>query len=289
MMKIGPIEVHAPNTGMFKLDGGAMFGTVPKPLWEKAIPPDDQNRIPMSLRVMILKDSSTGRNLIVDTGIGNKWSEKLQKIYAIDHSQFSLEKALQSCGLKFDQITDVLLTHLHFDHTGGSTLLDPSGALVPTFPHARYYIQKDNFDWATRPSSREAASYLPENFMPLQQAGKLVICDGPEDFEKKINWPGLSVRVSYGHTIGLQCPLYKVGQETFFYPSDLIPTSSHIPLPWVMGYDIHVIQILEEKEKILEESAAGNWTLVFEHDPVHPATKVVKGPKHFERGAVVSL
>lgn len=289
-MKLGRFEVRALNTGMFKLDGGAMFGTVPKPLWEKAIAPDELNRIPMALRILLIQDHQTGRNLLVDTGIGDKWSEKLQKIYAIDHSQENLMSALKLAGLSVDQITDVVLTHLHFDHTGGSTRMDPtSGKLVPTFPKARYYIQKDNYDWATRPNSREAASYLPENFAPLKESGCLVICDGVEAFEKAVQWPGLSVKLSYGHTIGLQCPLFKAEGKSFFYPSDLIPTSSHVPMPWVMGYDIHVIKILDEKDEILKEAFRDQWILVYEHDPVLPATHIKQGSKYFERADVVAL
>lgn len=288
-MKIGQFEIFAPNTGMFKLDGGAMFGTVPKPMWSKAIPPDEQNRIPMALRVIILKDLKNKRNLIVDTGIGTKWSEKLIGIYAIDHSRDSLESALKGAGLTPEDVTDVILTHLHFDHTGGSTRYDSNKSLVPTFPKATYYIQKDNYDWATRPNSREAASYLPENFEPLNKLGQLKICDGIDAFEKAIHWPGISVRLSYGHTIGLQCPVIQLDDKTFFYPSDLMPTSAHIPVPWVMGYDIHVIKILDEKEEILKEAVQKNWIVVYEHDPVTPATTITKGEKHYQRGEVVPI
>jgi glyoxylase-like metal-dependent hydrolase (beta-lactamase superfamily II) len=312
-MKLGASsEIFALETGMFKLDGGAMFGTVPKPIWEKAIPPDELNRIPMALRIILLRDLKTKRNLLVDTGIGFKWSEKLASIYAIDHSKFTLEKSLSAHGLKFEDITDVILTHLHFDHAGGATrpvqtggATQPAGAarerstgpgpssdatkFVPTFPKAKYYIQKDNFDWATNPNSREAASYLPENFEPLIETKQLVICDGVKAFENAINWPGISVRLSYGHTVGLQCPLIKIEGKSFFYPSDMIPTSSHIPVPWVMGYDIHVIKLLEEKENLLAEAVRDQWIFVYEHDPVIPATTVIKGPKHYSRGDVVAL
>lgn len=288
-MRLGDHEISTLETGMFKLDGGAMFGTVPKPLWEKAIPPDEQNRIPMALRLILLRNLKTGRNLLVDTGIGHKWSEKMAGIYAIDHSKFTLEKALSEKGLKPEDITDVVLTHLHFDHAGGATRADSSGKVVPTFKNAKYYIQKENYDWATQPNSREAASYLPENFVPLVETKQLVICDGISDFEKKIAWPEVSVRVSSGHTVGLQCPLITIEGQKFFYPSDLIPTSSHVPLPWVMGYDIHVIRILDEKDAILQEAARDSWTFIYEHDPLIPATKVIKGPKHFSKGDVVSL
>lgn len=288
-MRLGDCEIYALETGMFKLDGGAMFGTVPKTIWEKAIPPDDQNRIPMALRIILLKNLKTGRNLLVDTGIGEKWSEKLRAVYAIDHSQYTLEKSLAAHGLKPENITDVILTHLHFDHTGGSTKPQADGSFAATFPNATYYIQKDNYEWAVNPNSREAASYLPENFQPLVVSGKLKICDGIKGFEQAIQWEGISVRLSYGHTIGLQCPLITLEGKKFFYPSDMIPTASHLPVPWVMGYDIHVIKLLEEKEVLLEEAARDKWVLIYEHDPVLPATEVIKGPKHYQKGPSVSL
>ncbi len=289
-MRLGDSEIYSLNTGMFKLDGGAMFGTVPKPMWEKAIPPDEANRIPMALRIILLRDLKTKRNLIVDTGIGEKWSPKLVQIYAIDHSESTLISALKSKGLTPDDITDVVLTHLHFDHAGGATLTTGEGApATPTFKNAKYYIQKDNYEWAAKPNSREAASYLQENFQPLLESKQLVICDGEKDFEKKINWPGVTVRLSYGHTIGLQCPLIDLQGQKFFYPSDMIPTASHVPVPWVMGYDIHVIKLLDEKEAILTEAVRDNWTLIYEHDPKLPATKVVKGSKHFSAGDPVEV
>lgn len=287
-MKIGAIEIKPLETGYFKLDGGAMFGSVPKTLWEKAIPPDEKNRIPMALRIILLRNEESGRNLLVDTGIGHKWPEKLEKIYCIDHSQYTLKDSLKKEGLEPKDITDVILTHLHFDHAGGATEKTEDGNLVPTFENAKHYIQKDNYQWATKPNSREAASYLPENFKPLEINKQLIICEGIEGFENEINWDGLSVRLSYGHTIGMQCPLIDIEGQKFFYPSDMIPTSAHVPLPWVMGYDIHVIKLLEEKEAILKESAEDSWSYIYEHDPVLPSTKVIRGDKHFERGEVVT-
>lgn len=287
-MRLGHFEIKAINTGMFKLDGGAMFGTVPKPMWEKAISPDEMNRIPMALRLILLRDHQTKRNLLVDTGIGRKWPEKLEKIYSIDHSEENLESALATEGLTPSDITDVILTHLHFDHAGGATSKNSQGELIPTFPNAKYYIQKDNFDWATRPNSREAASYLPENFEPLVRSGSLIVCDGVKDFEAKIQWPGISVVVSYGHTIGLQCPKITIEGRTFFYPSDLIPTSAHIPIPWVMSYDIHVIKILDEKESVLQRATQEDWIVIYEHDPKVPASRVHKGAKHYEAGSALS-
>jgi len=280
-------EIFALETGIFKLDGGAMFGTVPKVIWEKSIPADANNRIPMALRIVLIRDHKKKRNLLIDTGIGDKWTEKLASIYCIDHSQYRLDQSLAAHGLKPSDITDVVLTHLHFDHAGGATRIDSKKAKpVPSFPNARYYVQKDNYDWATQPNSRESASYLPENFVPLCESNQLTICDGVKAFEDAVKWEGLSVVLSYGHTIGLQCPLFRANaQQVFFYPSDMIPTSAHLPVPWVMGYDIHVIRLLDEKEKVLDQAAQENWILIYEHDPAVPATQVVRGPKHFSAGA----
>jgi glyoxylase-like metal-dependent hydrolase (beta-lactamase superfamily II) len=288
-MKFDSAEIFSIETGTFKLDGGAMFGSVPKTLWEKAIPPDELNRIPMALRLILVKDSTKKRNLLVDTGVGEKSSEKMAGIYSIDHSKNSLEKSLKAHGLTYDDITDVVLTHLHFDHAGGATQVRADGSFVPTFKNAKYYLQKDNFDWANKPNSRESASYLQENFIPLKEAGQLVLCDGAEDFSKKIQWPEVSVRTSYGHTIGLQCPLICLGDKKFFYPSDLIPTSSHVPVPWTMGYDIHIIKLMEEKELLLAEAVRDRWIFVYEHDPVIAATEVVRGKKHYERSSPLPL
>ena len=281
-MKVGEFQIQSLETGRFKLDGGAMFGSVPKKLWERAIPADADNRIDMAARIVLLQDLKSGRHLLMDTGNGHKWPEKLLKIYAIDYSEFTLEKSLAQVGLKETDITDVVLTHLHFDHAGGATKINDAGQIVPSFPNATYYVQKDNYEWATKPNSRESASYLPENFEPLVAAGILEICDGVDEFSKKLNWPGFEVFISYGHTIGLQAPIVRIGNETFFYPADMIPTSHHVPIPWVMGYDIHVIKLLEEKEQLLQRAATENWTLIYEHDPKIKASKVRKTEKHYE-------
>jgi glyoxylase-like metal-dependent hydrolase (beta-lactamase superfamily II) len=288
-MKFESVEIYALETGIFKLDGGAMFGSVPKTMWEKAIPPDELNRIPMALRLILIKDSKQKRNLLVDAGIGDKWSEKMRGIYAIDDSKDSLEKSLKKHGLNPEDITDVVLTHLHFDHTGGSTRADSTGKFIPSFPHAKYYLQKDNFDWALKPNPRESSSYMAENFMPLLESKQLTLCNGVGEFEKAIRWPAVTVRLSYGHTMGLQCPLITLGDRKFFYPSDMIPTSAHVPIPWTMGYDLHIIKLMEEKEIILTEAVKDKWILVYEHDPVIAASEITKGVKHFERGLVVKL
>lgn len=288
-MQIGDYSIETLETGFFRLDGGAMFGSVPKKLWNRAIPADEDNRILMAARVVLVRDLKTGRNLLIDTGNGHKWSEKFLKIYALDYSQFTLEKSLREKDLSFEDITDVLLTHLHFDHAGGATKWDDNQNVIPSFPNATYYIQRDNFEWATKPNSREAASYLSENFMPLKEKGLLKICDGVEALENEINWPGISVFLSYGHTIGLQAPIIKIGDKTFFYPTDMIPTSHHVPIPWVMGYDIHVIKLLEEKENVLKPALQENWILIYEHDPVVKASPVQAGEKYITAGEAFDL
>lgn len=282
-------SVRTLETGEFKLDGGAMFGSVPKKLWEKKIPADADNRIPMAARIVLVQDAQQGRNLLIDTGNGHKWSDKLLKIYALDYSKHTLQKSLQEAGLTSDDITDVILTHLHFDHAGGATKWDGNHNVIPTFPKATYYTQKKNYEWATARNSREAASYLPENFEPLNQTGQLKICDGPEDFKKQIQWPGFEVTMSDGHTIGLQAPIFEVDGMKYFYPTDMIPTSAHVPVPWLMGYDIHAIKLLDEKQEVLERAVAENWTVIYEHDPVVKASKVIKGEKHFEAAAAIHL
>lgn len=288
-MKLGSFEVHTVETGFFKLDGGAMFGSVPKKLWERKIRADEDNRIPMAARVLLVRDHKSGRNLLIDTGNGHKWDEKFLKIYGLDYSQTNLEKSLSELGLKPEDITDVVLTHLHFDHAGGATKWDENKNVIPTFPNATYYVQKKNFEWASSPNSREAASYLPENFKPLDDLGQLKICDGVSEFEKTIQWPGISGRISDGHTIGLFAPVIQVENETFFYPTDMIPTSAHVPVPWVMGYDIHVIKLLEEKEEVLKEAKANDWILVYEHDPVVKASRVKEGKKYLEADTAIDL
>ncbi len=276
-MKIGKIRIEPMEYGRFKLDGGAMYGVVPKVLWEKYSPANDRNQIQMALRGMIIKTES--RNILVDTGVGNKMSEKLNKIYAVDFSHYSLADSLHKLNLNFGDITDVILTHLHFDHTGGATGKKEDGSIVPTFPNATYYVQKKQYDWAISPSDRDLASYFPENFVPLNEANVLQILAGEEEL-----FPGIFLIPIHGHTPGQQ--LVKISQagETLLYCGDLIPTASHIPLPWIMGYDLQPLVTLDEKKNILPVAAAENWLLFFEHDPHIAAAKVEKTEKGFLMG-----
>ncbi|RYZ77451.1 MAG: MBL fold metallo-hydrolase [Proteobacteria bacterium] len=274
-MKIGPYRIHAIPTGLFGLDGGAMFGTVPKVLWEKTNPADAQNRIEMEARALLL-DGGPGQRILIDCGIGGdfiaKYGEKLGtkfgEMYSVSE-ETSVATSLAKLGLKTSDINHVILTHLHFDHTGGATkAID--GKLVPTFESAKYYVQRANYETAVKPNIREKASYYLPNFEPLNEAGVLTFLDGPT--ENLL--PGVSVLISDGHTHGQQVVKITDGTETLLYCGDLIPTSTHVRLAWVMGYDLEPLTLIEEKRKLLAEAAKGNWTLFFEHDPYADAAKV---------------
>lgn len=269
-------------TGEFGLDGGAMFGTVPKVLWEKSNPPDEKNRIPMEARALLLK--SPGNNVLIDTGNGAdfvlKYGEKLggkfAEMYGIDDSGPSLRKSLQKAGVDFSEINHVILTHLHFDHAGGATT-EKDGKLAATFPNARYYLQKRNLETASKPNLREKASYFPANFQPLIDSGVLRLLDG--DTENLI--PGISVFVSDGHTQGQQIVRITDGANSLLYCGDVVPTSSHVRIPWLMGYDLHPLQLMEEKQKFLGQAADGGWYLFFEHDPYCDAALIERNGADF--------
>ncbi|GBD94508.1 putative quorum-quenching lactonase YtnP [bacterium BMS3Abin05] len=281
-MKIGPYELYAIEHGRFKLDGGAMFGVVPKVLWEKTNPADEKNRIEMALRSLLIMGD--GKVILVDTGTGTKLNDKLKSIYEIDFSAFNTEKSLNAFGLKAEDVTHVILTHLHFDHTGGATVRLNSGAVKPAFPKATYYIQKGQYAWGRKPSERDQASYFPENYVPLEEAGQLVqLKDSRELF------PGIEVRRLFGHTPAMQVVKVSDGEKTLFYCADLIPTASHIPLPWIMAYDLNPLLTLEEKKMILPAAVKDHWTLMYEHDANHAATKVIFDGRYYRMGEEVKL
>ena len=281
-LKIGPYEICPVPTGVFGLDGGAMFGTVPKVLWSKSNPPDEANRIPMEARALLLK--SPGCNILIDTGngadfvakYGDKLGNKFKEMYAMDESGPSLEKSLANHELHFDDIHHVILTHLHFDHAGGATTT-LNGQLVPRFKNARYYIQRRNLETATKPNLREKASYFSANFQPLLDAQVLHILDG----EVKDLLPHVSVVISDGHTQGQQLVVVADDKTSLMYCGDLVPTSSHVRLPWLMGYDLHPLQLMEEKQKFLGPAADNSWYLFFEHDPYCDAAVIERNGHDF--------
>lgn len=279
-LEIGPYRIKPVPTGVFGLDGGAMFGTVPRVLWEKTNPPDAHNRIQMEARALLLDggpDKNQGhRRILIDCGIGGdfiaKYGEKLgskfAEMYAVSEGN-SIEKNLNSLGISAGDITDVILTHLHFDHAGGATC-ERNGRLVPTFPNAKYYIQRANLETARHPNMREKASYFAPNFQPLIDAGVLTVLDG--DQENLL--PGVSVKVTNGHTQGQQTVRVSDDNSTLVYCGDLIPTSTHVRLAWVMGYDLQPLTLIEEKKEVLTPAAQNGWYLFFEHDPYLDAVQV---------------
>ncbi len=254
----GGWTVHAVETGTFALDGGSMFGSVPRPLWAKLQPPDEKNRIRLAMRCMLLQGH--GRRVLVDDGIGDKFAGKLADIYGIDLG-VTLESSLAGLGLTVEDITDVVLTHLHFDHAAGSTRRDGE-RLVPRLPRATYHVQRRNLENARRPNPRERASYLPENFEPLAEAGVLEVWDGPQS-----PWPNVEVFTADGHTRGQQ--LVRVGEPggAVYFVADLIPTASHVRIPYVMGYDVAAIETMEEKRAMLARASAEDAWVLIEHDP----------------------
>ncbi len=270
-MKIGPYTIDPVETGRFALDGGAMFGVVPKPLWSRTNPSDDRNRITLAARALLLRDGR--RTILVDNGNGSKFNDKLRDIYRLDTTGSELRSSLASLGVTPEAVTDVILTHLHFDHAGGSTLL-VNGKAVPAFPNAKYYVQQEHWMQAMNPTPKDRASFFPDDFLPLKEAGVLEFTDGEGEL-----FPGVSVLVMNGHTAAQQLPLISDGTTTLLFCCDLFPTTAHLPLPYVMAYDLRPLTTLSEKETVLERAAAEKWVLFFEHDPDTVACTVKRGEK----------
>lgn len=274
-MKIGNYTLHAVQTGLFRLDGGAMFGVVPKPLWSKTNPADERNRIDMCMRALLLV--SDKRKILIDNGIGYKMSQKLNDIYGVDHSEFTLEKSLASTDITKDDITDVILTHLHFDHAGGSTSLDEDGKLKLAFPNAAHYLQKKHWEWANNPTERDKASFFPENFELLFKSKHLNLIENEYKFDDYIH-----LHIINGHTPFQQMVKVSDDKNTLLYPADLFPMASHVHIPYIMGYDLFPLTTLEEKKKYLPKIADENWIVFFEHDPYTETAKIKKTEKGFQ-------
>jgi glyoxylase-like metal-dependent hydrolase (beta-lactamase superfamily II) len=263
-LKIGPFDISYIETGYVSLDGGSMFGVIPKTIWNRTNPADELNRIILAMRLLLIKYQD--RIIITDCGVGNKLDQKLSSIYNVDHSKFDLQSGLKKAGLAAGQITDVILTHLHFDHAGGTTYYNPRGELKLTFPNAMHHLQKKHWSWALNPTEKDKASFMIENYMPVKDNKKLNLIDGPGEL-----FPGLELMIFNGHTPALQTIKISDGQKTLFYCADLFPTASHIPLPYIMGYDVEPLITLSEKKKFLPAIADEQWILFFEHDPYHLA------------------
>lgn len=272
MPKIGSYSLYAIETGRFGLDGGAMFGIVPKPLWSRRIAADDRNRIPLNMRCLLLEGQ--GRVILVDNGLGEKYDEKFADIYAIDEDYPTLGESLGSAGFSEEDVTDVILTHLHFDHCGGSTRKTANGIEL-TFPNARYHVQRAHWEWALDPNQRERASFFDDNLGPLAASDQLSLLEGQMEL-----FPGIELILVNGHTESQQ--LVKVSDEetTLVFVADLLPTTAHLRLPWIMAYDVRPLVTLEEKARFLQEAVEGGWHFFFEHDP----EVAVATPERTERG-----
>lgn len=266
--QLGDLRIHALHGGSQRLDGGAMFGVVPKPLWERRIPADERNRIPLAMRCLLVETPDA--LVLIDNGAGNKESDKFIDIYGIanapiepDRHATVLESALAEAGFGPDDVDVVIDTHLHFDHAGGNTRLAADGEVTLSFPRARYVVQRGEYEYAHIDNERIRASYMPANFDPVMDAGRLELLDGDVDVV-----PGISVMRTPGHTPYHQSVLIRSAGETACFLADVIPTSAHLPLPWIMGYDVEPLVTLESKRTLLQRAREEDWLLVFEHDPV---------------------
>jgi glyoxylase-like metal-dependent hydrolase (beta-lactamase superfamily II) len=252
------MKLYSIATGNFKLDGGAMFGVVPKSMWNKVYPADENNMCNLTTRCLLVE--SDNKLVLIDTGLGNKQSEKFFSYYYLN-GQDTLEKSLKKVGFENKDITDVLLTHLHFDHCGGAVEAYEETKYRPTFPNASYWVSGPQWHWAMNPNQREKASYLIENFEPLERTGKLNFINQEGKFTREID-----IRFFNGHSEGLIIPFIGINNQTLVFVSDLIPTSAHIPLSWVCGFDTRPLLSMEERKKFLDEALKNNYTLFFEHD-----------------------
>ncbi len=276
--QLGRFRMHAIQAGGQALDGGAMFGVVPKPLWERRITPDARNRIQLGMRCLLI-EHETGP-ILIDTGAGNKEDAKFYEIYGVENAgtpgPTSLEDGLRAIGVKPEDVSLVINSHLHFDHAGGNTTRDADGSIRPTFPNARYVVQEGEYRYATHTNERTAGSYFNHNFVPLHDAGRFDFVTG----EKEIV-AGIRVIPTPGHTPHHQSILIESAGERALFIADLAPTTAHLPLAWIMGYDVEPLVTLETKRRVLTQAAAENWLLVFEHDAKIAWSPIVRDGKGF--------
>ena len=277
------MNLHVINTGFFKLDGGAMFGVVPKTLWQRTNPADENNLCTWAMRCLLVEEG--GRLILIDNGIGNKQDAKFFSHYYL-HGEDSLHKSLKVAGFQEMDITDMFLTHLHFDHCGGGVRYADTEGKIPelTFPNARYWSHQDHWEWAIHPNAREKASFLKENLLPMQESGHL-------HFVKDANSPfaGVELLIVNGHTEKQMLPKLRYKGRTLVFMADLLPSTGHIPLPYVMGYDVRPLITLEEKARILQQAADENWVLFLEHDPLNECCTVVNTEKGIRLGETFKL
>jgi glyoxylase-like metal-dependent hydrolase (beta-lactamase superfamily II) len=282
------MKLYTVNTGYFKLDGGAMFGVVPKSIWNKINPSDENNLCSWALRCLLIEDGN--RVILVDNGNGDKQDAKFFSHYYL-HGDDTLEKSLAKHGFHKDDITDVFLTHLHFDHCGGSIVRE-GDKLVPAFKNATYWSNKVHWDWAVHPNEREKASFLKENILPIQESGRLKFLEVAPFTNNKLGTTqftdNISVRFVSGHTEAMMLPQIRYGDKTIVYMADLLPSAGHIPMPYVMAYDMFPLTTLNEKRAFLKEAVENNYILFFEHDPkieccdLHKTEKGIRPNNYFK-------
>ena len=257
-MKFGELELFVVSDGTFRLDGGAMFGTIPKVLWERTNPADDRNRILMGLNCLLIRTST--ENILVDTGLGNAYDEKFAFLYGVDKSQTELLRSLAAAGVQAADISKVILTHLHFDHGGGNCFQEGNGEFKPTFPNAVYYINQGELAYAKDPDPRSSPSYLPHTWEPLEKRGQVALTSGDEEIAS-----GVTVLPAPGHTPNHQIVTMRSGEMTACFLADLVPTPSHLKTHYVMGFDLDPLTTMKNKEPVLKQARAENWLLIFEH------------------------
>jgi glyoxylase-like metal-dependent hydrolase (beta-lactamase superfamily II) len=266
-MFLGDYRIEIIPDTEFRLDGGAMFGVVPRVVWELVSPPDELNRIRMNMNCLFIETAT--ERILIETGIGEKWSEKHLKMYGIFRKKSLAQSLFDITGYKPEDITIVVNTHLHFDHAGGNTIFDGENVIVPQFPNARYFVSRSEFEQAENPHERHRASYLKENWTCLIDTGQLEL--KPDDYEIV---EGLTMETVRGHSETMQCVRLNRGGETFYSFADLIPTRHHLPFAWVMGYDLYPVETLEAKKKLLPQALEENWLCYFYHDVDSPLCRL---------------
>jgi glyoxylase-like metal-dependent hydrolase (beta-lactamase superfamily II) len=286
------MQLYSIETENFKLDGGAMFGVVPKSIWNKLNPADENNLCSWAMRCLLIEDGN--RLILVDTGIGNKQDAKFMGHYYL-HGENTLEKSLAKHGFSKDDITDVFLTHLHFDHCGGS-IERVGDNLVPAFKNAIYWSNEMHWKWATQPNDREKASFLKENILPIQQSGQLKFIDTPTEILQQTGklstaafTDNIAVRFVHGHTDAMMLPQITFKGKTLVYMADLLPSTGHIPLPYVMAYDMFPLTTLHEKKSFLTEAVENNYVLLFEHDVINECCTLLQTEKGIRQGEILKI
>lgn len=284
------MNLYTINTGNFKLDGGAMFGVVPKSIWNKINPADENNMCDWAMRCLLIEDE--GRLILVDNGIGDKQDQKFFSYYYL-HGEDTLDSSLARHGFHRNDITDVFLTHLHFDHCGGS-IIRQGDKLVPAFKNATYWSNEKHWDWAVHPNDREKASFLKENILPIQESGQLKFIDTPaaeanNRLASASFTPNISIRFVSGHTESMMLPQITYKDKTIVYMADLLPSAGHIPIPYVMAYDMFPLTTLNEKKSFLTEAVEGNYILYFEHDYKNECCDLQQTEKGIRPGNFFSL